>query len=183
MIIIHAEEERHAAGVYRVEEKAFRRAGEADLCVKLRERSAATLSLVALDDGEVVGHILFSPVTIRGDGEPLAAVGTAGRPLAPLDAVGMGPVAVLPERQRQGIGSRLIRAGLEEVRQQGHAAVVVLGDPRYYTRFGFEPASRYGVRFQDPNVPTEDFMLIELRRGALQGHTGVAWYEPEFKDV
>ena len=71
----------------------------------------------------------------------------------------MGPVAVLPERQSQGIGSRLIRAGLEEIRQQGHAVVVVLGDPRYYSRFGFEPASRYAVRFQDPNVPAEDFML------------------------
>ncbi len=170
MIIIHPEEEQHAEEVYRVEEMAFRRAGEADLCVKLRERGAVTLSLVALDDGEVVGHVLFSPVTIRGDGEPLAAVG-------------MGPVAVLPERQQQGIGSRLIRAGLEEIRQLGHAVVVVLGGPRYYSRFGFEPASRYGIRFQDPNVPAEDFMLIELRRGALHGHAGVAWYEPEFMDV
>ncbi len=170
MIIIQPEEAEHAAGVYRVEKLAFRRAGEADLCVKLRERGAVTLSLVALEDGEVVGHVLFSPVTIRGEGEPLAAVG-------------MGPVAVLPARQRQGIGSRLIRAGLEEVRQLGHSLVVVLGGPRYYTRFGFESASRYGVRFQDPNVPAEDFLLIELRRGVMQGHGGIAWYEPEFMDV
>jgi putative acetyltransferase len=172
MIIIHPEEMEHAAGVYHVEEKAFKRKGEADLCVSLRNRRAVTLSLVALEDGEVVGHVLFSPVTIRpeGDGEGLPAVG-------------MGPVAVLPGHQGQGIGSRLIRAGLEEVRQQGHTVVVVLGDPRYYTRFGFEAASRYGVRFEDPNVPAEDFMILELRRGALEGHSGVACYEPEFKEV
>jgi putative acetyltransferase len=170
MIIIRPEEAEHAAGVYRVEEKAFKRSGEADLCVSLRQRRAVTLSLVALEEGEVVGHVLFSAVTIRGEGEDL-------------HVIGLGPVAVLPERQNQGIGSRLIRAGLEEIRQQGHAAVVLLGDPRYYSRFGFEPASRFGVRFQDPNVPAEDFLLLELRRGTLEGHEGVAYYEPEFSGV
>ncbi len=174
MIIIHPEEAEHAAGVYRVEEKAFGRPGEADLCVSLRRRGAATLSLVALDEGEVVGHVLFSPVTIRPENMP------EGEGFA---ALGMGPVAVLPDRQRQGIGSRLIRAGLEELRQMGHSAVVVLGDPRYYSRFGFEPAARFGIRFQDPNVPAEDFMVLELRRGVLEGHDGVAWYEPEFMEV
>ncbi len=172
MIIIHPEGAEHAAGVYNVEEKAFRRHAEADLCVKLRQRKAATLSLVALDDGEVVGHVLFSAVTIRGE-----------NPGEELSVVGLGPVAVLPARQRQGIGSRLIRAGLEEIRQAGYPAVVLLGSPHYYTRFGFEPASRFGIRFQDPNVPAEDFMVIELRRGSLEGHAGVACYEPEFKDV
>jgi putative acetyltransferase len=170
--IIRPEEAEHAGGVYRVEEKAFNRTGEADLCVSLTRRGAITLSLVALDADEVVGHILFSPVIILAEGAD-----------AGFSAVGMGPVAVLPLRQGQGIGSRLIHAGLEELRQQGHAAVVVLGDPNYYMRFGFEPAARHGIRFQDPAVPAEDFMVLELRRGVLQGHTGVAWYEPEFKDV
>ncbi len=172
MIIIHVEEAEQAGGVYQVEEKAFKRPAEADLCVKLRERGAVTLSLVALEDSEVIGHVLFSPVIIRGEG--------VGEEIA---AVGMGPVAVLPSRQRQGIGSRLVRAGLEEIRQAGHAAVVVLGDPQYYTRFGFAPASHYGIRFQDPNVPAEDFMILELRRGALEGHSGAAFYEQEFNDV
>ncbi len=170
MIIIRPEEAEHADGVYQVEEKAFHRPAEADLCVSLRKRRAVTLSLVALEDGEVVGHVLFSPVTIRGE---------AGD----LPAIGLGPVAVLPEHQNQGIGSRLIRAGLEEIRQQGHTVVVLLGDPRYYSRFGFEPASRYAVRFQDPNAPAEAFMLLELRRGTLQDHGGVAYYEPEFNEV
>lgn len=170
MIIIRPEEAEHAAGVYRVEEKAFKRPAEADLCASLRKRRAVALSLVALEEGEVVGHILFSAVNIRGDG-------------GDVPVIGLGPVAVLPECQNQGIGSRLIRAGLEEIRQLGHSAVVVLGDPRYYTRFGFGPASRYGVSFQDPNVPAEDFMLLELRRGALEGHGGVAYYEREFNEV
>lgn len=171
MIIIRPEEPEHAAGVYQVEKDAFGRAAEADLCARLRKRKAVTISLVALDDDRVVGHVLFSPVRI-------AVEGGEG-----LDVVGMGPVAVDPDHQRQGIGSRLIRAGLEEVRQLGAAAVVVLGDPRYYTRFGFQPASHFGVRFQDPAVPAEDFMLIELRRDALEGHAGVATYEPEFMEV
>jgi putative acetyltransferase len=172
MIIVRPEEAEHAVGVYQVEESAFKRKAEADLCVQLRKRGAVTLSLVALEEGEVVGHVLFSPVAIRPEG--------LGEDFA---AVGMGPVAVLPGRQRQGIGSRLIRAGLEEIRQQGHTAVVVLGDPHYYSRFGFEPASRYGIRFEDPNVPAEDFMALELRRGALQDHSGVTCYAEEFKGV
>jgi putative acetyltransferase len=172
MIIIRPEEAEHAAGVYAVEEKAFKRPAEADLCAALSKRGAVTLSLVAVEDDAVVGHVLFSPVAIRAE--------EAGEAFAVL---GMGPVAVLPGRQRQGIGARLIRAGLEEIRQQGYPAVVVLGDPRYYTRFGFEPASRYGIRFEDPGAPAEDFMVLELRRGSLQGHDGTACYEVEFKEV
>lgn len=173
MIIIRPEEPDHAAGVYQVEKDAFGRTAEADLCARLRKRKAVTISLVALDDDQVVGHVLFSPVRIAPEGS--ADTG--------LPVLGMGPVAVDPDHQGQGIGSRLIRAGLEEARQLGATAVVVLGDPRYYTRFGFQPASHFGVRFQDPAVPAKDFMLIELRRGALEGHAGVATYEPEFMEV
>ena len=169
MILIRPEAPEHAAGVYQVEKLAFDRAAEADLCERLRARSAVTLSLVALDEGEVIGHVLFSPVTIRGEqGE--------------LRAEGMGPVSVLPGRQNQGVGSRLVRAGLEELRQSGVQAVVVLGDPRYYSRFGFEPAARHGITF--PNLDpahTDAFQIIEFRRGCLI--PGVAIYEPEFNEV
>ncbi len=170
MISIQHEEAGHTAGVRQVEEQAFGRAGEADLCDQLRERGAGTLSLVALEDGAVVGHVLFSPVTLTGAAEPLTVSG-------------LGPVAVLPGRQRQGIGTRLIRAGLEEIRQQGWPAVVVMGSPRYYSRFGFEPASRYGIRFSDANVPAAHFMALELAPGALAGQGGVARYQPEFDSV
>jgi len=170
MIIVRPEEAQHAEGVYRVEEKAFDRPNEADLCASMRKRRAVTLSLVALEDGDVIGHVLFTPVTIHGES-------------GDIPAVGLGPLAVLPGRQKQGIGARLIRAGLEEIRQQGHSVVVVLGAPAYYTRFGFEPASRYAVSFSDPNAPADAFMLLELRRGAMEDRGGVAHYQPEFNEV
>lgn len=170
MLIIRPEGPEHIEGVHRVEERAFKRPAEAELVDQLRARKAATISLVATEDGEVVGHVLFSRVQIADGAERL-------------NAIGLGPIAVLPEHQRQGIGGRLIRAGLEECRQMGFPAVVVLGDPRYYTRFGFEPAKRYGIRFQDESVPADAFMVLELRRGVLEGHKGVATYEPEFNNV
>jgi putative acetyltransferase len=170
VVIIKPEGPEHAAGVRAVEEQAFGRAGEADLCERVSGRGAATLSLVALDDGQVVGHVLFTPVTIVNGEERF-------------EVVGLGPVAVTPRLQSRGIGSKLIVAGLEELRQQGCPAVVLLGHPDYYPRFGFVPASRYGIRFSDPNVPEEAFMALELRRGALENHPGVAHYQAEFDEV
>lgn len=133
---------------------------------RLREGGKVTLSLVAVEDDRVVGHILFSPVTIESEAEVRAAAGLA-------------PLAVLPELQRSGIGSRLVRAGLEECRNAGHECVVVLGHPDYYPRFGFVPAICYGVRCEF-DVPDEAFMVIELREGALRGRAGTARYQPEF---
>lgn len=170
MIIIRPEGPEHVQGVHRVEEAAFKRPGEANLVDSLRKRKVKTISLVALEDGEVVGHVLYSPVQIVNNEERLPIIG-------------LGPVAVLPSHQNQGIGDRLIRAGLEEARQSGAAAVVVLGNPKYYTRFGFEPAQRYGIRFQDESVPAGAFMILELRRSILEGHQGVAYYEKEFMEV
>ena len=169
MVIIRPESRDHEKGVRRVEEQAFKRAAEANLVEQITQRGGVTISLVAVEDGEVVGHVLFTPVTI-GNGEQ------------PLEALGLGPVAVMPSHQRQGIGSRLIQAGLEEARQAGHPAVVVLGAQDYYTRFGFEPARRYDIHFEDDSIPEEHFMVIELRRGALEGHNGVVRYAAEFKD-
>jgi len=94
--------------------RAFGQPAEAELVGALRERGQITLSLVAVQEGRIVGHILFSPVTIESDNETYPAVG-------------LEPMAVLPELQRQGIGSLLIKAGLEECRQVGHERVVVLG--------------------------------------------------------
>ena len=170
MIIIRPESEEHAQGVRAVVEQAFGRPAEARLVEQLRKKGKASISLVAVDDGKVVGHVLFSPVIL-------------GEATGGLSVLGLGPVAVLPGHQRQGIGTRLIRAGLEECRQLGAKAVVVLGDPHYYERFGFQPARRFGIRFQDENVPGDDFMVIELYRGILEGRGGVAHYEPEFNEV
>ena len=119
----------------------------------LRDRGKTTLSLVAVLQDRVVGHILFSPVAIEAGGEVTAALG-------------LGPMAVLPAHQREGIGSLLVRAGIEECRRAGHESVVVLGHPEYYPRFGFAPASRHGLVWERP-APDEAFMALELLSGAL----------------
>ena len=97
-------------------------------------------------------------------------------------ALGLGPMAVLPTRQRQGIGSPLVRTGLAACRDAGHGCVVVLGHPEYYPRFGFTRASRHGVTWEHP-APDEAFMLVELRDGALGGRGGIVRYQPEFGAV
>ena len=132
----------------------------------LRARAKVTLSLVAVRGVEVVGHILFTPVTIESDGEATAVLG-------------LGPMAVLPGHQRQGVGSLLVRTGLEECRRAGPGCVVVVGHPEYYPRFGFAPARERGVVWEHP-APAEAFMLLELRPGALGGRGGIARYAPEF---
>ena len=169
MIRIRPEQPGDVAAIRRVNERAFNDSAEANLVDLLREHGEVTLSLVAVHDAQVVGHILFSPVVIESAGESFAAVGLA-------------PMAVLPEWQNQGVGSRLVKAGLDECRRQGHAAAVVLGHPGFYPRFGFAPASRFGVR-SEYDVADEVFMAIELQPGALAGRGGLVRYQPEFNDV
>ncbi len=169
MAVIRHEALEDMAAVHRLEQEAFGRAEEANLVDALRRRRAFTLSLVAVKDDQVVGHILFSPVTIEsGDSS--------------FEAVGLGPMAVLPSHQRQGIGSQLVRAGLEECRKAGHAIVIVLGHPNFYPRFGFSPSKSYGIRWEN-DVPDEVFMVAELRPGALAGRSGIVRYQPEFSGV
>jgi putative acetyltransferase len=127
------------------------------------------LSLVAVHEGQVVGHILFSPVDIEREG-------------ARETAVGLGPMAVLPEYQRQGVGSRLVREGLDWLGRAGHGGIIVLGHPGYYPRFGFERASRFGLRWEVA-CPDEAFMALELRPGALGARPGIVRYRPEFSAV
>lgn len=152
--------------VRRVNEEAFGGAVEADLVEALRAAGAVTLSLVAEQDDRIVGHILFSPVTI--------GAGTAsGHGLA------LGPMAVVPDLQRRGIGGRLVEAGLDACRRAGHERVVVVGHPAYYPRFGFVPASRFGLACEF-EVPDEVFMALELRAGAYAEVAGTVRYRPEF---
>ncbi len=127
------------------------------------------MSLVAEENGRIVGHVLFSPMTLETE--------TGIYPI-----VGLGPVAVLPEVQRQGVGSRLIEMGLDLLRERGETAVIVLGHPSYYPRFGFVRASQFGIR-SSYDVPDEAFMALELEDGGLNGRAGVAYYQPEFDGV
>lgn len=154
------------AAIHLINERAFNAAEEAVLVDQLREHGKVTLSLVAVEAGRVVGHILFSPITIE----------TADRSIA---GVGLAPMAVLPEFQNQGIGSLLVATALDECRRLGHRIAVVLGHPEFYPRFGFVPASRYGLRSRY-DVRDEVFMALELQPGALRGCAGVVKYQPEF---
>lgn len=158
-----------AEAVHRVQEWAFGRPDEANAVDLLRARNKAALSLVAVKDGQVVGHILFSPVTVSSAPKTLKAAG-------------LGPLGVLPAYQRQGIGTLLVEAGIEKCREGGYGCVVVLGHAHFYSRFGFAPASRFNLKCQW-NVPDETFMALVLREDALRGCSGVVQYEPEFYDL
>src|SRR5438132_3160971 len=165
MIVIRAETIQDRDSVRSVNQLAFGRLNEADLVDALREKTRPYISLVATLDGEVVGHIFFSPVSIESGDESFTAMGLA-------------PMAVLPTHQNQGIGSKLVREGLRESQLLGYDAVVVLGHPNYYPRFGFVPASLKGLR-SEYNVADEVFMVAELKPGALAGRNGLVKYHPE----
>jgi putative acetyltransferase len=142
-----------AAGVRETNEQAFGTPLEARLVDALRE-VAGSISLVATIEDRVVGHILFTPVTV----EPPASIRVAG----------LGPMSVRPAYQRAGVGSQLVRSGLDECRRHGYAAVVVVGHPAYYPRFGFSPAHVRGLNCEFP-VPDEAFMVVELEDRAPRG--------------
>ncbi len=168
-MIIRPENPEDIAAIRIVNERAFGRPAEANLVDALRRNGKATLSLVAEGDSQVVGHILFSPVTIESGDEQFAGVGLA-------------PMAVLPETQNRGVGSSLVKYGLDRCREARHQFVVVLGHPDYYPRFGFVPASRFGIR-SEYDVADENFMAMELQMGALQAQAGIVRYQPEFNEV
>jgi putative acetyltransferase len=168
-MIIRREEPHDQAAIRHVNEQAFGGTGEASAIDALRNRGVVTLSLVAMIDDHVVGHLFFTPATIETTDHTWPALGLA-------------PLAVLPEYQRQGIGSALMRVGLAECAQLGHERVIVLGHPEYYPRFGFQRASLYGIRCEW-EAPDEAFMVLELQRGALDGVAGLAKYQPEWNEV
>ena len=151
-----------------VNESAFPTRSEADLVDLCRSRGRIVLSLVALVDGKVVGHILFTPVTL--DPPHPGWVG-----------VGLGPIAVHPDYQRQGVGSRLVTIGLELCRSNGADFVVLLGDPGYYMRFGFIPAREFGLGSTYEDL--DEFQARELNPGVLRGAKALVKYTPEFAET
>ena len=167
MLIIREERQGDLERIRAVNLAAFETSTEADLVDALRRQAIPLISLVAEDEANIIGHILFSPVTL------------ASQPT--LSVMGLAPMAVVPSRHHQGIGSRLVREGLERCRQLNAAAVVVLGHPLYYPRFGFIPAARLSLR-SEYDVPEEVFMVHELRTGALSGLSGTIRYHPVFGD-
>ena len=167
-MLIRLEKRKDGAAVRIINLSAFNTPAEADLVEVLRKEARPIISMVAEEDGEVVGHILFSPVNLSGKPD--------------LKIMGLGPMAVLPRCQGRGIGSALVKAGLQRCREIGFRAVTVLGHPWFYPRFGFVPSIMYGIT-SDYEVPADVFMLTELQPGYLDGAGGTIHYHAAFNDV
>lgn len=163
---IREERSEDIAAIRELNKLAFGGNEEADIVDALRSNGAAMLSLVATVEERVVGHILYSPIFVGGQ----------------FAGAALGPMSVLPENQRQGIGSKLVEAGNRKLKDTGCPFVIVLGHPEYYPRFGFSPASAHGVKCEW-EVPDNVFMLLILDREGAQGVSGLAQYRHEFSDV
>ena len=169
MITIRHEKTADRKQVYSVIENAFKRDAEAKLTDRLRQACSRHLSMVADDNGTIVGHIMFTPVRVKNGKEA--------------QGMGLAPMAVLPVRQRQGIGTLLVKSGLQILREKGCPFVVVLGHPDYYPRFGFKPASSFNIRSQWEGVPDEAFMVLALDNSAMLNVSGIATFSNEFNET
>ena len=154
--------------VYTINESAFETNEEADIVNALREKVEGVISLVATEEGKVVGHIMFSPVTIEGAPDKLL--------------YGLAPMAVSPKFQNKGIGSLLVEAGLKACKAQNISAVFVLGHPNYYPRFGFIPTTQFDIK-SEYDVPDNVFMALELEAGSLSKVNGILKYSEAFGSV
>ena len=170
MVVIREEIASDIPAIRRLNEEAFGQSTEANIVDRLRTSCDQLLSLVAVLKERIGGHILFSPVILESDGSKQ-------------EGMGLGPMAVLPSLQRQGIGSRLVEEGLARIRSAGCPFVVVLGHHDYYPRFGFKRASQYGVRCQWEGVPDEAFMILVLDREVIPVGGGIVQYRDEFKEA
>lgn len=170
-LIIREEEKKDYSEVEELVRRAFEieggTLGGEDLLVR-RLRRPGNLSLVALADGLILGHIMLSQQFIRGGGEDLACLALA-------------PLAVLPTYQNKGIGSELVREAIKRAKKMDHGSIFVLGHQDYYPRFGFKKASYYGVKAPF-EVEDENFMAMELKEYGLQGVRGTLIYSQEFYD-
>lgn len=177
MIEIREERADDVASIRDVNKRAFGQDQEGNIVDALRSNGGALLSLVATRNDRVVGHIMYSPATIddstpaAGDASGIVITGAA-----------LGPMAVLPEHQRHGIGSKLIDAGTRKLKDAGCPFIVVVGHANYYPRFGFKAAITYGIKCEWP-VPDDVFMLLVLDHARMHGVTGFAKYRHEFSSV
>jgi putative acetyltransferase len=169
MVEIRLESVGDEAAIRRVNERAFARQNEANLVDALRNTGEGIISLVAVQDEQIVGHIMFSPVQIESSN-------------GSKKAVGLGPMAVLPNYQGLGIGSLLVEKGLQACKECGFTIAVVLGHPAFYPRFGFVPSKPFGIQWEH-DVPEDVFMVMALVDNALAGVTGVVKYHPVFNGV
>jgi len=165
LIEIREEQPGDIIGIHEVNRLAFGQDQEANIIDALRTNEALLISLVAVLNGQVVGHIAYSPLSV---GEVMGAA--------------LGPMAVLPELQRKGIGSRLVRTGNQKMKDAGCPFIVVVGHASYYPRFGFTPASAQGIT-SEWDVPDDTFMILVLNRAKMRSVSGLAKYQREFSSV
>jgi putative acetyltransferase len=169
IVIETRDEELHDYEAIRgVHEQAFHRDLEAILVDRLRKHDRLVVSLVAVAGEEIVGHVAFSPITV-------------GNPFTGFRGLGLGPVAVLPDYQNNGIGSKLIENGLDKCRTAGYDAVTVLGDPAFYSRFGFVQAGKHHLG--NEYGADDSFMILELKPHVLERLSGLVKYADDFGDV
>jgi len=162
LLEIREERADNVAAIREVNRRAFGSDTEARIVDALRANGALSLSLVAVRDGHVVGHIAYSPVTVAG-----------------VTGAALGPMAVLPEHQRQGIGTRLVQEGNRELEERGCPFVVLVGHAGFYPRFGFAPARARGIE-SEWEVPDDSFFLLILDEATMRGVRGPARYRLEF---
>jgi putative acetyltransferase len=165
MTDIRAEEPQDIPAIRQLHVRAFGQAEEANVVDALRANGGGLLSLVAIDAGQLVGHIIYSPARVGG-----------------LSGAALGPMAVSPEHQRRGIGTKLVEAGNAQLARLGCPVIVVVGHPEFYPRFGFRPASSYGITCRW-DVPDDAFMALALDATRVAAARGLAEFRPEFGGV
>jgi len=166
LIEVREESPGDVSAIHDLNKCAFGQEQEANIVDTLRSHGAVRLSLVATVNGRLVGHILYSPISIGGQ----------------VTGAALGPMAVLPEYQRKGVGSELVTRGNERLKNEGCSCIIVLGHAEYYPRFSFKPASTYGVSCEW-EVPNNVFMLLVLDENKMRGVSGLARYRQEFTSV
>ena len=167
-IKIRSETEADKAAVFGINATAFPTDAEARLVDALRMSADPFVALVAVENQDVIGHIMFTAVKLEAFDK--------------LHLMGLAPMAVCPSLQRGGVGSELVKAGLQRCRALGVGAVAVLGHPEYYPQFGFRPSTQWGIK-SEYDVPEDVFMMLELSVGYLHGYQGIIRYNTAFADL
>ncbi len=170
MIKIRKENPKDYLSIKELNDLAFGQTQESELIDKLRKNGDKLLSLVAVDDKKRVGHILFTLVIIDTN-------------YGPVQGMGLAHMAVLPKYQNNGIGSLLVKKGIDLLKDKNCPFIIVLGHPEYYPRFGFEKASLHNIKCQWNDVPEEAFMILILDEKKMSGVSGMGRYRNEFNDV
>jgi putative acetyltransferase len=170
MIEIRLEQPSDIEEIRNIYSLSFGQPQEGSIVDKLRVNCNEIVSLVAVSGKKVVGHILFSPAILEGKTNNIKGMGIA-------------PMAVLPEFQNRGIGSKLVREGINKLKTKEYSFIIVLGHAKFYPRFGFERASKYGINCQWEGVPDDAFMILVLNAKEIEGISGTAKYRDEFNDA